>query len=36
MEPAGGARGDGEGSVVRSGDALDDRQAEADACMIVA
>src|SRR3954471_3060731 len=33
-EPAGGPGGEGEGSVVCSADALDDRQAEADTCVI--
>ena len=33
-EPASGPRGEGEGSVVCFGDALDDRQAEADACVV--
>jgi hypothetical protein len=30
LEPAGGAEGDGEDSVVCSGDAVDDGEAEAD------
>lgn len=34
QEPAGGPGGEREGSVVRLGDALDDRQAEADACVV--
>ena len=33
-EPAGGPGGEGEGSVVCLGDALDDRQAEADTCVV--
>ena len=33
-EPAGGAGGEGEGPVVCLGDALDDRQAEADARVV--
>ena len=33
-EPAGGPGGEGEGSVVGLGDAFDDRQAEADTCVI--
>ena len=33
-EPAGGPGGEGEGSVVGLGDALDDRQAEADARVV--
>jgi hypothetical protein len=35
VEPAGGAGGKGEGPVVCLGDAFDDRQAEADTCMVV-
>jgi hypothetical protein len=34
QETAGGPRREGEGSVVRLGDALDDRQAEADAGVV--
>lgn len=33
-EPAGGPGGQGEGPVVRLGDALDDRHAEADTCVV--
>jgi hypothetical protein len=33
-EPAGGPGGEGEGSAVCLGDALDDRQAEADAPVV--
>src|SRR5205807_3453993 len=33
-EPAAGARGEGEGSVVCLGDAVDDRQAEAETCVV--
>jgi len=33
-EPAGGSGGEGEGSVVCLGDALDECQAEADACVV--
>ena len=33
-EPAGGAGGEGEGSVVCLGDAFDDWQAEADTCVV--
>ena len=33
-EPPSGPGGEGEGSVVCLGDALDDRQAEADACVV--
>jgi len=33
-EPAGGPGGEGEGSVVCLGDALDDGQAEADTCVV--
>src|SRR3954466_8237872 len=33
-EAAGGPGGEGEGSVVRAGDAVDDRQAEADTCVV--
>ena len=33
-EAAGGPGGEGEGSVVSLGDALDDCQAEADACVV--
>jgi hypothetical protein len=33
-EPAGGAGGEGEGSLVCLGDAFDDGQAEAHACVV--
>jgi hypothetical protein len=33
-EPPSGPRGEGEGPVVCLGDALDDRQAEADTCVV--
>ena len=35
-EPAGRPGGEGKGSIVRFGDALDDRQAEPDTCVVVA
>ena len=34
VKPAGGAGGEGEGSVVCLGDAFDDCQAEADTCVV--